>query len=64
MVLAQLSELRAAIERLGRRYEPEDSDVQIVRVNTMDDLNELERTLMDKGPRNLLVSTCFLGLLG
>lgn len=55
-VLAQLTQLHATIERLGRRYEPETSEFHVQKLTTLLEVDNLEQQLKERSHRSLMVT--------
>jgi hypothetical protein len=51
-------EIRDSLKQVGKRCEPDNSDFHLEKANTLEELNEIERSLSDEETRKLMVS-CF-----
>jgi len=55
-VLLLLSEVNETLKSFGKRYEPVDSSFHVNRVQSLEELSELEETLRDDEKRSAMVS--------
>ena len=55
-MLYLVTDLRAMVSALGRRYEPQDSQFHLTTLNSMKELNEMEKSLRSEDDREQMVS--------
>ena len=58
----QNAELKAAVERLGHRIEPNESRFHIKKISSMEEFKQNEERLDEEEEFKLTVNTCFVQL--